>query len=265
MTNEEKLEKAKTPRKKLISRITTIVLATIAGVLIIFQVIGLISAKSNYGVQRFGNYQMLTVITDSMEPTLPVDVGIIIKRTSPENIKGPSAEDKNDGDIITYFRTRDGLIITHRVIEVIEEDGKFTFKTFGDNPNAMTCSQFPDGICDKSSGRGIDAVKEEHVLGVYVRNSKALGLFVSVMRSPIAIVVVGLVPLLYVFISSLFDISKNLKERKTETAAATVEVDSNQIDDFDKIKQQEKLKLLIEQEKAKLRNTNEERSEDDEN
>ncbi|MDY0100569.1 MAG: hypothetical protein WCZ47_03905 [Bacilli bacterium] len=257
-----KKEKVKLPKKKLVNRITTIVLGSLAGLLLFFQVFGLITARSNHGVQRFGNYQMLTVLTDSMEPVLPIDVGIIIKRVPANQIKGPSSEDAMDGDIITYFRRSDGLIITHRVIEKIENDGKFTFKTFGDNKNAETCSQFPNGVCDQSTGKGIDTIKEEDVLGVWIKNSKALGLFVKFTRNPFTIIIVGLVPLLYVFISSLFDISKNVKERKEETEK--VSVDFEGLDEFEKIKQQEKLKLLIEKEKEKLRSSSEERRDEDE-
>jgi hypothetical protein len=55
-------------KKSLFSRIFTIVVGSIVGLLLLMQIMGAISAQSNYGVQRFGDYQILVVVTDSMEP-----------------------------------------------------------------------------------------------------------------------------------------------------------------------------------------------------
>ena len=112
-----KKEKVKLPKKKLVNRITTIVLGSLAGLLLFFQVFGLITARSNHGVQRFGNYQMLTVLTDSMEPVLPIDVGIIIKRVPANQIKDLVVRMQWMA-ILLLFPSSDGLIITPVLLKI---------------------------------------------------------------------------------------------------------------------------------------------------
>ncbi|MFA6617386.1 MAG: hypothetical protein WCS68_03350, partial [Bacilli bacterium] len=63
---------------------------------------------------------------------------------------------------------------------------------------------------------------------------------------PFVIAIVAVVPLFYVFISSIIDIVKNSKMKEEDFA-------SDELDDFEALKQREKFKLLIEMEKEKLR------------
>lgn len=235
-------------KKKRTNKIVTITLAVFAGLLFVLQLTGLVTAKDNHNVQRYGNYQMLTVLTDSMEPTLPVDIGIIIKRVDPSKIKGPSTPDGDDGDIITFFRHSDQRIVTHRVFEIIiEDDGSYVFKAFGDNP-FPTFGGCPSVGCNKIDHH--DSVKAEDVLGVFVRKSKTLGVLVNFSRNPLSFIIFALIPLLYVFVTSIVDVVKGAKEITTEK---TSQLNFDHLDEFEKIKQQEKLRLLIEKEKEELR------------
>jgi signal peptidase I len=113
------------------------ILSAILGVLIVFivglQLIGIITARSNYGVSNFFGYQTLVVLTDSMEDELPVGSGIIVKRTDPATLEVD--------DIITFFRPNDGLIVTHRIIEIDEGEERY-FRCLGDNIFASTWSIF---------------------------------------------------------------------------------------------------------------------------
>ena len=239
-------EQKKMPKKKksLLGRIFTIVIGTIVGLLLIMQIAGSISAQNNFGVQRFGDYQILVVITDSMEPSIKVGEGVFVKRTPLNEIKASTTIEAKDGDVLTFFRESDGVIVTHRVIEILPQgDGSYDFKTLGDNLNAQTC---PAGGCDPEIN--YDYVEGENVLGKVVGQSYAFGQVFKVTSNPIAIAVVAVVPLLYVFISSVIDVIKHskMKEESFETA------DYSQLDEFEALKQREKLRLLIEIEKEKL-------------
>lgn len=68
------------------------------------------------------------IVTGSMEPDIqPGDVVIIQRFTKEEEVK-----QLKEGDIIQF--ERDGIVITHRIIEVIEDkNGNRSFKTKGDN------------------------------------------------------------------------------------------------------------------------------------
>ncbi|MFA5421660.1 MAG: signal peptidase I [Bacilli bacterium] len=241
---EEVIAKQKPIKKKksILGKIFTIVVGAFVGLLLIMQITGAITAQSNYGVQRFGDYQILVVLTDSMEPSLKVGEGIVVKKTPLNEIKASTTIEAQDGDILTFFRTDDNVIVTHRVIEILPQgDGTFDFKTLGDNLNAQTC---PVGGCDPVLNA--DYVEGQYVLGKVVGQSVAFGQFFRIVANPIAIAVVAVVPLLYVFISSVFDV---IKQSKMKDEAVTDE----DIDEFEVIKQQEKLRLLIEMEKERLR------------
>mgnify|MGYP002685515674 CR=1 FL=1 len=112
------------PKKKgRIGKITSVVLGAIVVLLIVLQVVGQSTAKNNHGVMRYGNYQSLRVLTDSMEPTYKVDTMVFVKRVDPKTLKGPSSEGALDGDVITFVRNYHGSydlpgdkrIVTHRI------------------------------------------------------------------------------------------------------------------------------------------------------
>lgn len=242
MSQETKIPKKK---KSLIGRILTIVFGVLIGLLLIVQISGTISASNNYGVQRFGDYQVLVVVTDSMEPSIKVGEGIFVKKTPLNEIKASTTIEAQDGDVITFYKPNApirNMIITHRVIEVRpQEDGSFDFITIGDNLNAQTC---PVGGCNPEINT--DYVKGEYVLGVVVGQSYAFGQFFRITSHPIAIAAVAVVPLLYVFISSVIDVIKHSR-MKEET------INFDEIDEFEILKQREKLRILVEMEKDKLR------------
>ncbi len=93
-------------------------------------------------------YQVLRVLTDSMEPTIAKNTCIIIKEVPIEEVQV--------GDIITFVSKEEkiqGFYNTHRVQEVVHENGQTYFITKGDK------SEYVD------EGR----VSGEQFVGVYVR------------------------------------------------------------------------------------------------
>ena len=71
----------------------------------------------------------LIVLTDSMYPVIESGDMIICK--------GAEAEEIQVGDVIAFFDPAGNgtTIVTHRVIEVVEEDGQLAWRTKGDNNN----------------------------------------------------------------------------------------------------------------------------------
>lgn len=71
-------------------------------------------------------YQMMAVLSGSMEPALhPGDI-VVIKQTDSEQIRVD--------DIITYASDQN-TVVTHRVIDVVQKDGQVLFETKGDANN----------------------------------------------------------------------------------------------------------------------------------
>lgn len=87
-----------------LSGIILIVLALLAGVLIIPRLIG---------------YEEMAVLTGSMEPEYPVGSLIYVKEQDPETLQV--------GDIITY-RLSGGTVVTHRIVEINAEEQSVTTK-----------------------------------------------------------------------------------------------------------------------------------------
>lgn len=98
------------------------------GVVVVALLIGLyvgVQSKLNNQPASLLGYSLFTVRTGSMVPTLPI--GSYIVTHVPEDPAALPA-----GTVIT-FRTTTGSIITHRILEVVDEGG-VQYRTKGDNP-----------------------------------------------------------------------------------------------------------------------------------
>lgn len=99
-----------------------------AFVLLILFICYLIFAMSQGRHVSFAGYQVLRVLTSSMEPVIPGNTCIIIKEVPEEQLK--------PGDIITFISDDPdikGYYNTHRICELIEENGETLYVTRGDN------------------------------------------------------------------------------------------------------------------------------------
>jgi signal peptidase I len=75
-------------------------------------------------------HSMFRVMTGSMEPTIPTDSLIVVKKIE--------ASELNVGDVISFYSkdpSLDGAVNTHRIVAIEEEAGKYYFTTKGDANN----------------------------------------------------------------------------------------------------------------------------------
>jgi len=86
-----------------------------------------ITAKANNGVPDLFGYTPFTVQTDSMKPTMSKGDYIFVKECDTEALQV--------GDVVTYFAIIDGnrVINTHRISDVINDNGMLQYQTWGDN------------------------------------------------------------------------------------------------------------------------------------
>ena len=122
-------------------------------------VISFISAHIRGEVPRIGNYSVMHIISESMEPSIEKGTYVLIKRVPAEDVK--------KGDVICFYSTDPAIYgrpNTHRVVEEpFWENGVLTFTTKGDkNP-------VPDTV----------PAKAEHLIGVWVTNLDALTVFLD--------------------------------------------------------------------------------------
>ncbi len=93
---------------------------------LVFVLASVLYTKARGEVPNLLGYQLYTVQSGSMEPTLRV--GAVIVSKTPAD---PAA--LTVGDVVT-FRTGGGAVVTHRVIQRLEDSGGIQYRTKGDNP-----------------------------------------------------------------------------------------------------------------------------------
>ena len=85
-----------------------------------------IGSKGN-GLPFLQNYQLFTVLSGSMEPTLNVGGVIIVEKVDPMTLE--------EGDIITFVSndtTLNGKVVSHRILQVVDNNNGRMFITKGD-------------------------------------------------------------------------------------------------------------------------------------
>jgi signal peptidase len=108
---------------KWLGNILTILLIIIIGM----ASFSMFQAKRNPGyITSIMGYKPMSVLTGSMRPMLEPGDMIVAKDVKLQDIEV--------GDVITY-RMDHKTLVTHRVAEIIQEDGKHMFKTKGDANN----------------------------------------------------------------------------------------------------------------------------------
>lgn len=110
---------------KIIRTICAILEWTLCGILILLILLTGFQKFSNQG--SFFGYRIYTIASGSMIPTYNIGDTLLIEEMPASEIKV--------GDAVTYISEengKDGLIITHQVMEVvISEDGQYSFHTKG--------------------------------------------------------------------------------------------------------------------------------------
>ena len=153
--------------------------------------------------QIFG-FSVFRVMTGSMEPEIPEDSMLLVRKTPPEEIK--------EGDVISFFSpdpTLEGAVNTHRVQRVEQHDGDIWFTTKGD-ANAIEDIYPPD---------------DSLLVGRVVFQSYGLGKAVSLLSNPLVFGAIILLPLLIILLMNLYravrlaaDISKKEEEEAVRQA-----------------------------------------------
>ena len=114
-------------------KVLTIIGAVLCVILLPILIVNLTLIVKSYvnpdEVPAIGGVSPLIVLTDSMLPEISSGDLIIAERIDPSEIKV--------GDVISFFDPagNGSSVVTHRVIEIVTEDGKTQWRTRGDNNN----------------------------------------------------------------------------------------------------------------------------------
>lgn len=143
----------------------------------------------------FLGFSIFRISSGSMEPTIKEDSLIVDKMIE--------AEEVEVGDVITFYSDDPSLLgfpNTHRVVEIIDEDGHLMFRTKGD-------ANFVEDtyLCDS-----------DKLIGRVIFVSVLLGKAMRLLSNPLIFIPVIALPLIFILISSIVDAVKIAKKISEE-------------------------------------------------
>lgn len=181
--------KKKKPTKITIGTILKTIILTFT--FLIFIIAGTILFKANMHQDEipdiFG-YKPMIVLSGSMESSIYAGDLVFVKEVDTTTLK------KDD---VIAFRNESDTVTTHRIVEIVYEDGKQYFRTKGDNNNANDSN----------------LVEMNKVEGIYTGRIPKLGNFLIFLQQPIGLAVVLLLILVIGFGTLYF---MNRKENKKD-------------------------------------------------
>lgn len=136
---------------KILKKLASIFSAIIFVICLALLAVVIITPKSENGskVVNIAGYSIMTVLTGSMEPDYKVGDIVIVKKTVTDELKVK--------DVITFYYndpTMEGQIVTHRIIDITEENGQRLFETKGDNNQIADLEKVEEGdVIGKVQGR----------------------------------------------------------------------------------------------------------------
>lgn len=180
--------------KKIIGKVINVILVIIilfaTGVLLLVGV----NAKSGKATTVFG-YGFMAVQTGSMSPDYPIGTVIVIKETKPWELEVE--------DVITFYSSNPGLnnmIVTHRIMEITQDNGKLSFVTQGD------ANHIPDEY----------PAEADRVIGKVIGKSTILEKLMKVRENPAIFLVVIVLPMCIIITLELINISKKMNGKSSE-------------------------------------------------
>lgn len=175
--------------KKILKIIGTIIIIALV-LLLLFDVIIVIKSKTNPDkVPGIFGYKPFIVLSGSMMSKIEVGDLVFVKETDATTLK--------ENDIIA-FKDDENLVTTHRIINVINENGEISFETKGDSNNV------------KDEKR----VYPKDIEGIYIFKIEKLGKFILYLQEPQGFSIMMLAILIIGAILFMMDNRKARKEEK---------------------------------------------------
>ncbi len=189
---------------KILTVIGTILCVILVPILAVNLTLIIKSYTNTEDVPDIGGYMPMIVLTDSMYPEIESG-DLIICHTI-------AAEDVKVDDVITFFDPAGNgtSIVTHRVIEIIEEDGTIKFRTKGDFNNTE----------DKV------LVEAEDLVGIYQSRIAGAGKIAMFMQSTAGLIVCVVLPIILIIGYDIIRRRMYEKNNKSETDKLLAELEA---------------------------------------
>ena len=189
---------------KILTVVGALLCVILLPVLIINVTLIIKSYTNSDEVPKIGGYCPLIVLTGSMEPQIKSGDLIIVKQIDSSEVQV--------GDVIAFFDPsgNGSSIVTHRVVELITEDGALAFRTRGDANN--TEDRLP--------------VPADNLVGIYRFRIAGAGNIAMFMQTTTGLVVCVFVPLVLLVAWDILRRRKYEKKNQRDTDALLKELEA---------------------------------------
>lgn len=205
MSKEKTVVNQKTSAKHKVLTIIGIVLCIILVPILIINLTLIAKSFLNKDeVPSIAGTMPLIVLTDSMYPEIESGDLIICKTIEAEDVKLK--------DVISFFDPAGNgtSIVTHRVIEIVEEEGTLSFRTQGDNNNTE----------DKA------LVPAENLVGIYKSRIPGAGHIAMFMQSTAGLIICVVLPIILLVAYDLIRRRIYEKNKKNDNDALLAELEA---------------------------------------
>ena len=191
-------------RQKVLTIVGTVLCIILLPMLIINVTLIIKSYTNSDEVPTLGGYCPMIVLTDSMYPKIHAGDLIICQTIDAEDVK--------KGDIISFFdpASSGSAVVTHRVLEVKNENGKISFMTKGDYNN--TEDRLP--------------VPAENLVGIYKTRIPGAGNVAMFMQSTPGLILCVVCPAALLIGYDMLRRKKYEKAQKQDTDALLAELEA---------------------------------------
>lgn len=199
------MEKEKsTLSNKILTVIGTILCLILTPILIMNLTLIAKSYINSDEVPSVGGYFPLIVLTDSMYPVIESGDLIICHTLDPEEVK--------EEDVISFFDPAGNgtSIVTHRVLEIVEENGSLSYRTKGDFNNTE----------DK------DLVPADSLVGVYQNRIPGAGNVALFMQTTTGLIVCVVMPIILLVGYDVIRRQIYDRRKQDDTAALLAELEA---------------------------------------
>lgn len=134
-------------------------------------------------------FQLLRVMSGSMEPAIKVGSLVFVKKVDPVSLK--------ENDVLNYVNPKeDKITVTHRIVKIEEKDGQKVFTTKGDANNSADP----------------DPVFQNQVRGRISFSIPFLGFLSDWLKKPKGLILLVIIPAILVIIGEMANIKKTIEE-----------------------------------------------------
>ena len=207
---EKETENKKRSGRQKVLTIVGIILCVILVPILVVNVTMIVKSYTNPDkYPSFLGYNLMIVLSPSMEETINPGDLILVKNAEPAEVQGESAAGSRDGDIISFFdpESEKQSVLTHRCVKV-NSDGTFTTK--GDNNISEDLTPCPP----------------DNLIGKYITRIPGAGNIAMWLQTTPGLIVCVAVPIVLLVAYDLIMKKRYDKTKKKDTDALLAELES---------------------------------------